>query len=187
MAAPQKNAVSVTQKFQRLFDQYNRRFFGGRLPCYTVVISDRFTGGRHDRRHRTIFLNPAQASGKLLLHEMAHAAANDRHGKNWQSEMQRLISLGARVKCELEGYLRTNRPIGMPQILGQFEDAAFARVSWHDARTNIGYENGLVDATGAPSDRSAANFLRTKAFSSWRKGWAARKREDACAKSLETS
>ena len=46
MTTPQKNAVGVTQKFQRLFDQYNRRFFGGRLPPYTVVISDRFTGVR---------------------------------------------------------------------------------------------------------------------------------------------
>jgi SprT-like family len=179
MTVPQKNAVGATPKFQRLFDHYNRRFFGGRLPRYTVVISDRFTGGRCDRLHRTIFLNPRSASGKLLLHEMAHAATNDRHGKNWQSEMQRLISLGARVKCELEGYLPKNRPIGVPQILVEFEDAAFAGVSWHDARTNIGYEYGFVDTTGAPSDRSAANLLRTKALSSWRKGWANRKREDS--------
>jgi len=182
MTTPQKNAVGVTQKFQRLFDQYNRRFFGGRLPPYTVVISDRFTGGRCDRSHKTIFLNPRSASGKLLLHEMAHAATNDRHGKNWQSEMQRLITLGARVKCELEGYLRKNRPIGVPQILSQFEDAAFERVSWHDARTSIGYGCGLMDATGAPSNRSAANFLRTKALSSWRRGWATRKREDSVRK-----
>lgn len=104
---------------------------------------------------------------------MAHAATNGGHGKGWKSEVQRLISLGAPVKPELEGYLPKNRPIGETEIFSQFEDAAFARVSWHQARTNIGYENGLVDEAGSPINRWAANFLRTKALSSWRKGWAA--------------
>lgn len=86
---------------QALFDSYNRRFFGGRLPAYRVLLSGRFGTGMHGmcrRKEREIRLGTELRGAELrkrLIHEMAHAAANIGHGKLWKDEMHRLRRLGA--------------------------------------------------------------------------------------------
>ncbi len=105
----------------------------------------------------------------LLLHEMAHAATNTGHGKKWQSEMGRLLQCGAPVEGELEPYKRSARPIGEPQILGEFEDGGTEGLPWANLRLSIGYEHGFVNKRGGPANGAARRFLR-KAYYAWRKG-----------------
>jgi SprT-like family len=85
---------------QALFESYNRCFFGGLLPAYRVLLSDRFGTGLHGIcriRQRKIHLGTELRGAELkekLIHEMAHAAAGRGHGKLWKAEMHRLRGLG---------------------------------------------------------------------------------------------
>jgi SprT-like family protein len=85
-----------------IFQELNQRYFAGRLPRYQVVSAPhlRHATGRIARRSRRIYLQPAPPDLllRILLHEMAHAATNDRHGPIWLAEMRRLWTLGAPVE-----------------------------------------------------------------------------------------
>ena len=90
--------------FQRLFDDFNTCYFDGRLPSYRVRVLARIGGlchaGQIDRRERNIdLLNNGDTKMMIatLLHEMAHAAANDYHGARWRGELARLQALGAPI------------------------------------------------------------------------------------------
>ena len=93
---------------QKLFERYNRRFFGGKLRGWTadeVHCSDSPAGTHgeyglcciEDREISIqIGLSPAEKR-KSLLHEMCHASACDEcHDESWQKEMLRIDKLGAR-------------------------------------------------------------------------------------------
>ncbi|MGO9590663.1 MAG: SprT-like domain-containing protein [Candidatus Acidiferrales bacterium] len=93
---------------QKLFERYNRRYFGGKLRGWTadeVHCSD-LPAGRHREygsccnETREIFIQiglSATEKRKTLLHEMCHATACDGcHDESWQKEMSRIAELGAR-------------------------------------------------------------------------------------------
>jgi hypothetical protein len=86
----------------QLFHDLNQRYFTGRLPRYHVIVTPqlRHAAGKIARRSRRIYLQPAPPDMLMttLLHEMAHAATNDRHGPLWRAEMERLRALGAPVE-----------------------------------------------------------------------------------------
>src|SRR5437870_9225374 len=77
-------------KLQQLFERFNRRYWRGRLPHYTVIVSDKYVGARCEKRDRIIYINPSippRSVPQFLLHEMAHAAVKGyAHGKLWRDE-----------------------------------------------------------------------------------------------------
>lgn len=156
------------KQLARLFDRYNQRYWRGRLPRYQVTLTDRFKGCRCDRRARTIYINPSYPAPTLLLHEMAHAASNGRHGPVWQSELRRLIRLGAHLKKELAEYT-DRKPITPTEILGEFYDAGVGSVAWAQVRRSLGYAYVLVDCDGRTTDHTSARLLK-KAHQEWCKG-----------------
>jgi hypothetical protein len=106
--------------FQEKFDDFNRRYFEGRLPDYKILVvydawywSTERCGLREelppafdslgfiDEEGRQIFirfhteLECGLTMVNTLIHEMAHAATDGDHGNNWQAEMARLKALGA--------------------------------------------------------------------------------------------
>jgi hypothetical protein len=84
------------------FHALNQQYVAGRLPRYQVIVTPqlRHAAGRMARRSRRIYLQPAPPDMLLrtLVHEMAHAATNARHGPLWTAEMERLRALGAPVE-----------------------------------------------------------------------------------------
>jgi hypothetical protein len=84
-----------------LFEEFNRVYFNGRLPRYRVQIVDRiirgFDAGKITRRKKLIQIRRGslEKMAEILLHEMAHAATNERHAKRFQDEMRRLRVAGA--------------------------------------------------------------------------------------------
>jgi len=107
-------AARVARRRRRVlvscFHDFNRRFFGGRLPSYRIVLRTIVPGdgGFCDERKRVLRFSracvamlPAEELAALLIHEMAHARVSVWHGKTFQAEMKRLRDLGAPV-CELD-------------------------------------------------------------------------------------
>jgi hypothetical protein len=103
---------------QKLFERYNRRFFGGKLCGWTVDevhLHDSLNGFHGEYgdccvERREIFIQMGLApteKRKTLLHEMCHAATPDDslHGASWQREMFRIAELGARgIGSEARSY-----------------------------------------------------------------------------------
>jgi hypothetical protein len=91
----------IELEFQALFNQFNDRYFSGRLPSYRICVVDRITkkgeSGWHYVRTKRIKIRFAnhELMTETLLHEMAHAASNDFHGPLWKKVMRRLQELGA--------------------------------------------------------------------------------------------
>ena len=106
---------------QRVYRQFNRLKFGGRLPAVPIRISRRMTrslgtisyGGRgEDRRIREIAISAdllAPANRRVLedtlLHEMAHAEAWLRHGHRGHGGVWRAIA--HRVGCTPSALIHT--------------------------------------------------------------------------------
>lgn len=100
----------------QLFARYNRRYWDGRIPHYTLRIAPMADAvGRCDRRRRMILIDLARHEsdrevGDTLLHEMCHAA--DRSGGR--------VAHGYGFFRELEMLLRKGSPIrlGCPEMPG---------------------------------------------------------------------
>jgi hypothetical protein len=96
---------TLSTHYQVLFEEFNSRYFNGRLPSYRVKVVTRLNWlngqGEIKRRARLIVLhnNATHADEMIgtLLHEMAHAATNDHHAYKWKEEMARLHRLGAPI------------------------------------------------------------------------------------------
>lgn len=157
------NTTWTDSRLARLFDRYNRRFWNGRLPKYSVIASDLYRGGLCKKRERQIFINlDTFRSDKeiraTLLHEMAHAATRDSHGKYWQSEMERLAEEGAPISRVDLRYGERGCTEGPSRIISQFEDAAWEG-TWKQARWRLGWEYGLIDRNGKTTDMETARIL----------------------------
>jgi hypothetical protein len=108
--------------YQRMFQQFNIRYFAGRLPDYKIrVVYDVWYWETERCGYSPCFPSADEAAGfidfagrqifirflalhtcgltmaEYLIHEMAHAATDGEHGANWQAEMARLKGLGAPV------------------------------------------------------------------------------------------
>jgi hypothetical protein len=93
----------------RLFDELNQRWFGGKLPRRKVRWSSfphKHHGqrGLYDVKRRTIYirrgLSPTEITA-TLLHEMCHVGCHH-HGKQFLAKMARLNSMGAPIHEETE-------------------------------------------------------------------------------------
>jgi hypothetical protein len=170
----------INPKLQQLFERFNRRYWQGKLPTYSVIVSDKYVGCRCAKRERKIYVNPSitlRNVRPLLLHEMAHAAVRgNAHGWLWHDEMTRLIRLGAPLKRELALYAR-----GVAQtpatLLTEFYDAGFETdCTWRQVWRRIAYENGFTDKQGHVEDAYTDRFCR-KARREWKKARRFRKRD----------
>jgi len=157
---------------QSLFDTYNQQYFGGRLPRYKVLHTDKYNGGRCERRKRTIYINPHTGDISLiLLHEMAHAAVGYGHGKVWLDEIKRLVELGAPLQEELK-LCAPETAITPKQILPEFFQAGLEAPdnwTWPEVRRYLGYMYGLTDKNGRAENSRCSLFLR-KARREWLRG-----------------
>jgi len=88
---------------QRAYEDFNDRYFGGKLPRYRVEVVDRVSSAREsgevNRRAKLIRIqrNLLNVMRETLIHEMAHVRTNDFHGPRWKAEVQRLLQLGAPI------------------------------------------------------------------------------------------
>jgi len=101
----------LSKRYQALFDEFNARYFHGRLPPYRIRVVEHIPGrqgpaGLHQRTHTRILIRRSDDDDMIvtLLHEMAHAATVDNHNNRWRTEMQRLRQAGAPIP---DGELRT--------------------------------------------------------------------------------
>jgi len=154
-------------QLQRLFERYNAKYFGGRLPAYQVLQSDLYGKGDHGlcrKKQREIHLGTDLKGMKLrrvLLHEMAHAAANGGHGKAWQNEMLRLAEIGAPTRGDLREYQDPNRIWTWAAIKGEVYDAGLLTdIPWNSLRPQIGLDYGQTDARGRSESKGAARRMR---------------------------
>jgi hypothetical protein len=90
------------RQLRKLFQEFNQRYFGGRLPAYRIRVVDCISWlgaeGQCLKKRKLIQVQRAVPEGRvasLLLHEMAHAATNGGHGMPWKREMIRLREAGA--------------------------------------------------------------------------------------------
>jgi hypothetical protein len=137
---------------QKLFEHYNRKYFGGKLPRYTIEISNKYATSRCSKAKRTIYLNEKPEKMKVaLLHEMAHAISRSGHGPGWRRQMARLQSLGAPIpKSEYQSCARRNmidpRREYLEEIEGSDIDAHDLLI--HELAQNFCYDKGFITIEG---------------------------------------
>ena len=106
--ADRRNRRNKERCLARLYDFYNRKYFGGKLPRLTMRWDE---GAVDSELASTIFMDDCpvminfMAKGmdtekrirRVLLHEMVHVSLPPgvRHGKRWKVGMRRLAARGA--------------------------------------------------------------------------------------------
>ena len=91
---------------QSYFREYNRKYFGGKLPRYTVRFKKNFpTGqsGETDERRKIISIdwklrNYIDIVRQTLLHEMVHAKLHLTGYYDWKSDIEYTLNLLAKNK-----------------------------------------------------------------------------------------
>jgi SprT-like family len=150
------------KRLERLFARYNRRYWNGKLPAYSVRVDSTYRGGYCDKTKRTITLNVESMGSDreirgALLHEMAHGATRVDHGTIWRAEMARLKSASAPT---LTIDYRLDARLPRSFIIGLFEDAAQRSDGrWETVLRSLGYYCGYTDSRGRPRDAAAARFV----------------------------
>ncbi len=102
------------KQYQALFDEFNQRYFGGKLPRYRIQVVDCISLEEGDEipldyegeniRHRRLILLKRMVKADMistLLHEMAHTATDDAHTKRWGKEIERLCRAGAPISEDI--------------------------------------------------------------------------------------
>ena len=89
--------AALAARLSERFAEFNRLYFGGRLPQYRILISSAAGAGDCNRRLRRIRLAEAPTNVMVgrLVHEMTHAAVGYGHGQRFKAELQRLRAAGA--------------------------------------------------------------------------------------------
>ena len=133
---------------QALYDQLNRRFFGGRLPRYRVVLAERLprtswteptTMAFCDDKRELIRLRRTVAPTALrraLLHEMCHIGLPYGHGKRFCARLLKLAAHGETwAKWEAASYALCKRsiPATFDALAYDFAVGAFRRHRWRFA------------------------------------------------------
>jgi hypothetical protein len=149
---------------QKLFERYNRKYFGGKLPPYTVEISNKYATSRCCKAKRTIYLNEKPEKMKVaLLHEMAHTISRSGHGPGWRRQMARLQRLGAPIpKSEYQSYARRNKIDPCREYLEEIEGAAMDApdLPIHELVQSFCYDKGFITIEGVAETASERRFLR---------------------------
>ena len=92
-----------------LFEDFNNKYFYGKLPRYRVIVVDcvpdrvHCSHGKHYKKQRLIKLRRCDEKMMVetLLHEMVHAATGDGHGKRFRDKMEELRGKGATTEEEV--------------------------------------------------------------------------------------
>jgi hypothetical protein len=102
----------LSRRFEALFDEFNGRYFSGKLPDYRVHVvfdlhraaKEPVSGGAvssglilFEERYIYLRYTNSPAMEETLIHEMAHAATTSEHGHEWLNEMVRLKAAGVPV------------------------------------------------------------------------------------------
>ena len=149
---------------QKLFERYNRKYFGGKLPPDTVEISNKYATSRCCKANRTIYPNEKPEKMKVaLLHEMAHAISQSGHGPGWRRQMARLQRLGAPIpKSEYQSYARRNMMDPLREYLEEIENAAIEvrDVPIHELVQRFCYDKGIISSEGVAETARERRFLR---------------------------
>ena len=108
----QAELPGLSRHFQTLFDEFNVRYFAGKLPAYQVHVAFDLHRAAKEPVYRGVVITGLIRLGQrriylrytnsppmegTLIHEMAHAATNDDHDEEWLKEMVRLKAAGAPV------------------------------------------------------------------------------------------
>jgi hypothetical protein len=97
---------------------------------------------------------------ETLLHEMAHAASNGCHGKQWLAEMLRLAEMGAPTGKDWEAYQNKQQTMGERQITAEACNIGMETDwPWSKIRGYIGNQYGLTDARGRSESKGAARVM----------------------------
>jgi hypothetical protein len=118
---PQKE--NDMKSLPELFDEYNERFWGGRLPKYQIkLFKDLLKDGYCLSEDRTIFIREGlddEKTRRVLLHEMCHHKT-PYHGKKFMAQFEHLAEMGETwVIDEIELY--KNSPT-WNQIMGDLRN-----------------------------------------------------------------
>jgi hypothetical protein len=98
--------MSDQTKYQALFQEFNGKYFEGKLPRYKIEVcnecwGDGYASGECYRKRRLIWIARSDNANYMvstLLHEMCHAAGHKYHGPRFFAEVQRIQALGAPLK-----------------------------------------------------------------------------------------
>ncbi len=130
-----KLGVIVTRnKDEEVFDDFNRTYFGGRLPSFRVIRVESSVHGRHgtlaavaqcEPRKRLIRLSDTlsgESLHQILLHEMCHIETSNRpgydHGKAFRSKLRQLQRQGEDwARDEIEYYKLAEIELGFRKRL----------------------------------------------------------------------
>ena len=141
----------------RLFDDFNARVWGGRLPKYRIRRPrgrPRSQRGLCRTKTRTLFayahVPDAEAPG-TLLHEMCHIVASGHHGPRFMAELRRAADVigeeWARNEVRLMEGGHKHR---LPSIRQQMRNWAFSVYDpatlpgWREARLLLAHTRGLT-------------------------------------------
>jgi hypothetical protein len=124
--------VSETKSLSELFDEYNERFWDGRLPEYSIKVVDSDIpawGGECVSKSRTILMRRGlsdKENRRVLLHEMCHIRTYH-HGKKFIAQLKHLAELGETwANEEIEMYQNaTTWNQHMSLLRDDIEDLAF--------------------------------------------------------------
>jgi len=151
---------------QQLFEKYNRKYFGGRLSGYVVIVSDRFSShGLCRKKQRKIYLAEGLKGlerRRTLFHEMAHAAARAGHGAAWVKEMKRLHKLGAPTMHDIKEYesIKISNDKGIISLAEEHGMEFGDAWSWRTYKLSECYRKGLCDKCGRAVTPRDAKLLR---------------------------
>lgn len=135
----------------QVFEDWNQRYFEGRLSEYRIVIRPSLpSNGFFDRKRRRIILRN-EFDQRVLLHEMAHQVS-DYHGLKFMGELKRLIDLGAPGMQEEYDSLKKSMRAPGSEIAETIETVALdtalnPRMTWADVRRYVAREMGMTAAS----------------------------------------
>ena len=150
------------ERLQRLFQNYNRKFWKGQLAGWIVNAEENHyvAQGYCNRKTKCISVRWEAHRTDMevratLVHEMAHAASSVYHGRVWRNEMGRLKKAGAPTSP-----LDFLVPYTARKIVTTFMDAAYSGDSWEETVAEMGGFYELCHMDGTPVSRRAARILQ---------------------------
>ena len=135
-----------------LFNEFNRKFFDGKLPFYRVIRASLpgAMSGDCNWLSRTIRISSSLNGEDLrrtLLHEMCHHNRAGRHdGKRFLTNLRRLADMGERwAEDEIQACRKQSRPlISLIREMIQDEAQSEPNLPWKEVKKRIAYESALT-------------------------------------------
>ena len=145
---------------QRLFEQFNTKYFGGSLPAYKVVRKA-IVGARCERQQRRIIFGHDVSSNDIpaiLIHEMTHATTTDRHGRMFNRKLNELKKLGApTLKTD---FIEGQNLEGREALLNELLEGYWETPNWSAQLRYRAFPIGLVDTRNRLTSQRWAGVLR---------------------------